>query len=162
MDAMEAILTRRSIRRYTDEDVSAEQVETLLRAAMAAPSAIDNRDWAFVVVRDRKILADIASKEDGNAEMLKTAPGGHRRLRRYEPDHQKRSRLLDPGLLGMRTEYPARRARDGTGRGLARNLSRHEPRQRRGGGSRPAGAHRTAGSGVDRSSRAHPAAGGPV
>ena len=76
MDAMEAILTRRSIRRYTDEDVSAEQVETLLRAAMAAPSAIDNRDWAFVVVRDRQILADIASKEDGNAEMLKTAPVG--------------------------------------------------------------------------------------
>lgn len=76
MDAMEAILTRRSIRRYTDEDISAEQVETLLRAAMAAPSAIDNRDWAFVVVRDRQILADIASKEDGNAEMLKTAPVG--------------------------------------------------------------------------------------
>lgn len=76
MDALDAIMTRRSIRRYTDEDVTAEQVETLLRAAMAAPTAIDNRDWAFIVVRDRQTLCDIAAQEDGNAEMLKTAPVG--------------------------------------------------------------------------------------
>ena len=135
MDAMEAILTRRSIRRYTDEDVSAEQVETLLRAAMAAPSAIDNRDWAFVVVRDRQMVADIRirrGRKRGNAE---NRAGGHCRLRRHEPDHPERSRLLDSGLFRLRAEYSARRARDRARRGMARDLSRHGPRPGRGGGA---------------------------
>ncbi len=46
------ILQRRSIREYTSTPVSDEQVEALLQAAMAAPSANDVRPWAFVVVRD--------------------------------------------------------------------------------------------------------------
>ena len=39
MDVLEAIFTRRSIREFTNEDVSEADLETLLRAAMAAPSA---------------------------------------------------------------------------------------------------------------------------
>jgi len=61
-DALNWILKRRSIRAYTDLPVTDEQVEALLRAAMAAPSANDVRPWAFVVVRDaerRKALAKI-------------------------------------------------------------------------------------------------------
>ena len=38
MDVLEAIFTRRSIREFTNEDVSEADLETLLRAAMAAPS----------------------------------------------------------------------------------------------------------------------------
>jgi nitroreductase len=53
MDAIEAILMRRSIRRYTDAPVTDEEVETLLRAAMAAPSAANKQPWHFVVVRDQ-------------------------------------------------------------------------------------------------------------
>ncbi len=49
---LETILKRRSIRLYTSEDVTPEQVATLLEAAQAAPSANDSRPWAFVVVRD--------------------------------------------------------------------------------------------------------------
>lgn len=55
------ILKRRSIRAYTDDPVTDEQVRTLLEAAMAAPSASDLRPWAFVVVRDparRQALAE--------------------------------------------------------------------------------------------------------
>lgn len=61
-EALDLILKRRSIRAYTDSPVSNEQVDALLRAAMAAPSANDVRPWAFVVVRDaerRKALAKI-------------------------------------------------------------------------------------------------------
>jgi len=61
-ETLDWILKRRSIRSYADAPVSDEQVETLLRAAMAAPSANDVRPWAFVVVRvaeRRKALAKI-------------------------------------------------------------------------------------------------------
>jgi nitroreductase len=56
MDAMEAILTRRSIRKYTADPVSDELVEELLRAAMSAPSAGNEQPWHFVVIRDRDTL----------------------------------------------------------------------------------------------------------
>lgn len=59
MDAMEAILTRRSIRKFTMDPVPDEAVEDLLRAAMAAPSANNEQPWHFVVIRDHKILDDI-------------------------------------------------------------------------------------------------------
>ena len=55
------ILRRRSIRTYTDAPVSDAAVDTLLQAAMAAPSANDMRPWDFVVVRDperRRRLAE--------------------------------------------------------------------------------------------------------
>jgi nitroreductase len=61
-EVLDWILKRRSIRAYTDSPVSDAQVDALLRAAMAAPSANDVRPWAFVVVRDaerRNALAKI-------------------------------------------------------------------------------------------------------
>lgn len=73
MDAMEAILSRRSIRKYTDEPVSDEDIEKLLRAAMSAPTAGNQQAWEFVVINDRKILEDIP-KYHPFSQMLKHAP----------------------------------------------------------------------------------------
>jgi nitroreductase len=56
MDALEAIFTRRSIRKYTPEPVSEEDLKTLLAAAMSAPSAGNQQPWEFIVIDDRKIL----------------------------------------------------------------------------------------------------------
>lgn len=50
MDALEAILGRRSVRSFTGRPVEREKLLILLRAAMAAPSAMDTRPWGFVVV----------------------------------------------------------------------------------------------------------------
>jgi len=50
MDCLDSIMTRRSIRSYTDEPVSDAAIETILRAAMAAPSAGNQQSWRFVVV----------------------------------------------------------------------------------------------------------------
>lgn len=55
-DIMTHILARRSIRRYTDEPVSREQILELLRAGMAAPSASNRKPWEFVVVTDAELL----------------------------------------------------------------------------------------------------------
>lgn len=74
MDALECIMTRRSVRRYTDADVTKEQIETLLRAGMQAPTAVNNRDWAFVVVRDKQVKVEIEASLDGNGHMLLEAP----------------------------------------------------------------------------------------
>ncbi len=75
MDAMQAIMTRRSIRKYTGEAVTDEQVETLLRAAMAAPSAANKQPWHFVVVRDQE-LREAFTEFHPHAAMLKEASVG--------------------------------------------------------------------------------------
>lgn len=53
MDALECIMSRRSIRTFTGEPVSDDHVETLLRAAMAAPSAGNQQPWRFVLLKER-------------------------------------------------------------------------------------------------------------
>jgi nitroreductase len=63
MDAMEAVLTRRSIRKYSDKPVPDDLVMQLLRAAMAAPSARNQQPWEFIVVRDRTQLEAIATAQ---------------------------------------------------------------------------------------------------
>ena len=73
MDAMEAILTRRSIRKYTGQPVSDEMLKELLEAAMCAPSAGNRRPWCFVVINDRNIL-DESPRFHPYAQMLKEAP----------------------------------------------------------------------------------------
>lgn len=54
------LLSRRSIRQYTPEPVSDDDVRALLEAAMAAPSAMATDPWRFLVVRDRAALAALA------------------------------------------------------------------------------------------------------
>jgi nitroreductase len=53
MEVMELLLTRRSIRKYTDEKVSDELVKQVVKAAMYAPSAGNQQPWHFVVLRDK-------------------------------------------------------------------------------------------------------------
>ena len=55
-EVMNNILTRKSVRHFTGEPVSAEQVEQLLRAGMAAPSAVNKQPWAFIVVDDPELI----------------------------------------------------------------------------------------------------------
>ena len=56
MDTMKAILSRRSIRKYTKEPVPDSVVKEILEAAMSAPSAGNEQPWHFVVINDREIL----------------------------------------------------------------------------------------------------------
>ena len=58
-EAIKNIMTRVSVREFTGEKISAEQIDTLLRAAMAAPSAINKQPWAFIVVTDEEVLAQL-------------------------------------------------------------------------------------------------------
>ncbi len=75
MDALEAIRTRRSVRRFTVEPVTEDQLETLLRAAMSAPSAGNQQPWHFIVVDDRALL-DRIPEFSPYASMCRQAPLG--------------------------------------------------------------------------------------
>ncbi len=74
MEALEAILTRRSIRQYTSERVSDELLQQLLKAAVSAPTATGEA-WHFIVVRDRGTLAAIP-KFHPHAHMLESCSAG--------------------------------------------------------------------------------------
>ena len=55
-DALSVIHSRKSVRKYLDKPVTNEQIEVLLRAGMAAPTAGDKRPWSFVVITDPAML----------------------------------------------------------------------------------------------------------
>lgn len=59
VNAIETIMTRTSIRSFTDRAVSADTVEMLLRAGMAAPTAVNLQPWHFVVVNDRAKIDEL-------------------------------------------------------------------------------------------------------
>jgi nitroreductase len=69
----ELIITRRSIRKYTNRTVNEIQIEQLLQAAMYAPSARNEQPWHFIAVTNRIILDKIMQSHP-YAAMLKDAP----------------------------------------------------------------------------------------
>ena len=75
MDTLDAIRTRRSIRKFKPDPVDLHHVETILRAAMHAPSAKNLQPWQFVVLTDRRLL-EAFSRVHPYAAMLREAPLG--------------------------------------------------------------------------------------
>ena len=71
--ALENIMTRTSIRAYTDRAVAADTVELLLRAGMAAPTAVNAQPWHFVVINDRAKLDELAGTSR-QGDMVRQAP----------------------------------------------------------------------------------------
>ena len=55
--ALDVIMTRTSIRNFTGDPVSREDLETILKAGMAAPTAMNTQPWRFVVVTDKEKIA---------------------------------------------------------------------------------------------------------
>ena len=70
---LDNILARTSIRSYQNRPVELDKIEKLLRAGMAAPSAVDKRPWHFVVVTDKQVLEGLA-QANPNAGMAARAP----------------------------------------------------------------------------------------
>ncbi|MFC1608114.1 nitroreductase family protein [Candidatus Latescibacterota bacterium] len=71
-DALTVIHNRKSVRKYLDKPVTKEQLEILLRAGMAAPTAGDKRPWSFVVITDPAML-DTLSLSSRGTRMLSEA-----------------------------------------------------------------------------------------
>lgn len=73
MDVLEAIAARRSIRKYTQESVSQEQIRELLKSAMMAPSARNEQPWHFIVILQESMRKELA-KTSPYTHMAANAP----------------------------------------------------------------------------------------
>jgi len=73
METLKAIFSRRSIRNFLHRPLEPEKVELLLKAAMQAPSAMNEQPWQFVVI-DERLLFEKIMQSTPFAGMLKTAP----------------------------------------------------------------------------------------
>ena len=58
---IENIMTRASVRNFTGEAIGSDTLETILKAGMAAPTAMNKQPWAFVVVTERAALDSLAA-----------------------------------------------------------------------------------------------------
>jgi len=69
MDAMEALLTRRSVRKYSKKIISDELIKELIEAGISAPSAENKQPWHLIIIDDHKIINKIPDFHP-NAKML--------------------------------------------------------------------------------------------
>jgi nitroreductase len=70
MEIQEALLNRRSIRKYKNQKINKEDIDKILKAAMYAPSAMNLQAWQFIVIEDKDVLIETI-KSIPYAEMLK-------------------------------------------------------------------------------------------
>ena len=69
---LNTILNRKSIRQYTNQEISTEEINNLLKAGMAAPSSRDRRPWHLIVISDKSLLEKLGAQLK-NAQILKDA-----------------------------------------------------------------------------------------
>lgn len=108
---MDIINNRRSVRRYKEQPVEQEKIEKLLRAAMQAPSAVNQQPWEFIVIQNKEGLKNLASIS-AYSKMVAEAPlaivllGNEERMRlqiHWEQDMAAAAQniLLEAAYLGL-------------------------------------------------------------
>ena len=73
MDFKDLVQQRRSHRKVTGEEVSAEDVKIILRAGLMAPTSKGQRAWQFVVVDDKQDLEKLCDAKDMGGQLIKGA-----------------------------------------------------------------------------------------
>lgn len=74
MDALTAINTRRSIRKYTSKKVPLTLVKKLIDAGRNAPSAFNDQPWVFITVTNKKTMDALAEHKSQRSKFMKDAP----------------------------------------------------------------------------------------
>jgi nitroreductase len=64
---------RRSIRKFLSKDVEREKIDTLIEAALRAPTSMGKNPWEFIVVRDKATLESLSKAKPHGASFLKDA-----------------------------------------------------------------------------------------
>lgn len=68
--AIENIMTRTSIRQFKAQPVEQEKIDIMLKAAMAAPSAVNLQPWHFIVIDDTTCIKQLSGRQPTNAPLL--------------------------------------------------------------------------------------------
>ncbi|MGN1024926.1 MAG: nitroreductase family protein [Faecousia sp.] len=76
MDTLEAIYSRKSVRKYSGRRISDQDLHAILLAGMSGPSCVNARDWSFLVVRDKEMLSRMAQANGSPAKPLLGADAG--------------------------------------------------------------------------------------
>lgn len=66
--------SRRSVRKFKDQEVEKEKIDVILKSALRAPSSRSIRPWQFIAVIDRELLLELALCRDPGSTFLKGAP----------------------------------------------------------------------------------------
>ena len=68
--AIENIMTRTSVRQYKNQPVEQEKIDIMLKAAMAAPTAVNLQPWHFIVITDKQTIGLLSGQQPTNAPLL--------------------------------------------------------------------------------------------
>ncbi len=71
-NVIKSIMSRTSVRSYTDQTIQKKDLETIVKAGMSAPTAVNKQPWAFVVIDNKEMMNKLAEQLK-NASMLKNA-----------------------------------------------------------------------------------------
>ena len=124
MDTMEALLTRRSIRKYRPEPVPVEDLKEILAAGATAPSAVNMQHWYFVAVQDPAALEEVKAIMGGVVEKFQPVlfpPPGADRHHQPLPVHPGRG-------AGVPAGFHAQAGLSRPGRSHAERVRRHRER----------------------------------
>jgi len=90
MDVKEAVLKRRSIRKFNRATVPDAVIRELLESAMAAPSACNMRPWEFYVVKDKALrekLRGVSRYSNMDSSLIIVVAGNDRRSLAHRPNN---------------------------------------------------------------------------
>lgn len=73
MELLDMMRSRRSIRKYTEEEIPEESLTKILQAGLLSESGKAKRPWEFIVVKDKAMLDELAGCREGGVAMLKEA-----------------------------------------------------------------------------------------
>lgn len=70
----ETVQKRRSIRKYTDEKLTSDELQKIMRAALMSPTSKGSRSWQFIIVDEKPMLEKLAMCKSAGAEFVSGAP----------------------------------------------------------------------------------------
>lgn len=74
MEFKDIVQKRRSIRKFSEQELTPEQTQTILRAALMAPTSKSTRAWHFIVVDNKDLLRQISQSKSAGADFVAHAP----------------------------------------------------------------------------------------
>ena len=73
MELIDLMLKRRSTRKFNDEEISKEDLDMILQAALLAPTSRNRKPCSFMVVERKETLNELSQSKDHGAELIKGA-----------------------------------------------------------------------------------------
>ena len=73
MELIDIMLKRRSIRKYTDENISDDKIEKIIEAGLLAPTSRNRKPCEFVVIKNKEVLEELSHTKASGSKMLANA-----------------------------------------------------------------------------------------